>query len=743
MEKSLHDQSRSEDILEGRHYHPGHCRQQPALERPHKRPKLASRTLMDPPLRDSRSFTPHATNHTPFPAWTSSHGVAAEGNSRGGNRTGDALRRLHSDGEVSTNSLGLQRGTMTEEALADGETWIDFLRHSSATGRLTPEQIRVAREKAAVMAADRKRRLSEQQEDHTHRRSSSTLSIGQAANHRLRQSLPQATRDNPLGTTPLGSDTQPGQRNTDRPLPRRPSFGILANRRSQDFTLPRWQPDNEVSSCPICGTQFSLLWRRHHCRKCGRVVCASCSPHRITIPRQFIVRSPQELAAMQSARNAIGPNIVDLTGDSENTMPPLHRLQGNARTQNQDLRTDPALGGGQEVRLCNPCVPDPNPLPHLAYPSPTQYEPNPFNGGGRVTQAPNHSSPGNSQMPAHQEQLLARRISSDQLHRHVMNGATPNAMLGQFSGESSYLSSPTIDRRHSHTSRPLGSVPQPPNYPSIFGSAPEPPLNDVGLCTDGALNMLISLQGYIQSLLQRHDPPHPRHRHHVSTVDVPAHPRHRSMLDTETPPRPRPTPRPMLREEDECPICHSALPPKGPDGSETAREAHVTACIESHFSNSTPSSSHPPPATATTASIAANAATPSQAAAGPLSRSDGTHAMPRRRTTGMVVYHASEKDCIGEGGEGAQECVICFEEFAVGVEMGRLECLCKFHKVREAPVSSDIFPSVHTNPYFVGMHSAMVGYERYWGMSGASRRIMICIEFQPTALDIMMPLKFG
>ena len=46
----------------------------------------------------------------------------------------------------------------------------------------------------------------------------------------------------------------------------------------------------------------------------------------------------------------------------------------------------------------------------------------------------------------------------------------------------------------------------------------------------------------------------------------------------------------------------------------------------------------------------------------------------------MVVYHASEKDCVGDDGE-PQECVICFEEFAVGDEMGRLECLCKFHKV--------------------------------------------------------------
>ena len=47
----------------------------------------------------------------------------------------------------------------------------------------------------------------------------------------------------------------------------------------------------------------------------------------------------------------------------------------------------------------------------------------------------------------------------------------------------------------------------------------------------------------------------------------------------------------------------------------------------------------------------------------------------------MFVYQASEKDCVGQDGEGIQECVICFEEFAVGDEMGRLECLCKFHKV--------------------------------------------------------------
>ncbi|KAF2840975.1 hypothetical protein M501DRAFT_902973, partial [Patellaria atrata CBS 101060] len=51
-----------------------------------------------------------------------------------------------------------------------------------------------------------------------------------------------------------------------------------------------WQPDNEASICPVCGVSFTFWLRKHHCRKCGRVVCDNCSTHRITIPRQFVVR---------------------------------------------------------------------------------------------------------------------------------------------------------------------------------------------------------------------------------------------------------------------------------------------------------------------------------------------------------------------------------------------------------------------------------------------------------------------
>jgi hypothetical protein len=35
---------------------------------------------------------------------------------------------------------------------------------------------------------------------------------------------------------------------------------------ANEIILPRWQPDGEVTYCPICSTQFSFFIRKHHCR---------------------------------------------------------------------------------------------------------------------------------------------------------------------------------------------------------------------------------------------------------------------------------------------------------------------------------------------------------------------------------------------------------------------------------------------------------------------------------------------
>lgn len=43
---------------------------------------------------------------------------------------------------------------------------------------------------------------------------------------------------------------------------------------------PPWIPDQRVTMCMLCACEFTLTWRRHHCRGCGWVVCQSCSANK-------------------------------------------------------------------------------------------------------------------------------------------------------------------------------------------------------------------------------------------------------------------------------------------------------------------------------------------------------------------------------------------------------------------------------------------------------------------------------
>eukprot|EP00792_Barthelona_sp_PAP020_P005307 TRINITY_DN2594_c0_g3_i1.p1 TRINITY_DN2594_c0_g3~~TRINITY_DN2594_c0_g3_i1.p1 ORF type:complete len:495 (+),score=124.41 TRINITY_DN2594_c0_g3_i1:41-1486(+) len=38
-----------------------------------------------------------------------------------------------------------------------------------------------------------------------------------------------------------------------------------------------WVPDSYQSVCTFCDTQFTFFTRRHHCRRCGRIICHNCS----------------------------------------------------------------------------------------------------------------------------------------------------------------------------------------------------------------------------------------------------------------------------------------------------------------------------------------------------------------------------------------------------------------------------------------------------------------------------------
>jgi hypothetical protein len=116
--------------------------------------------------------------------------------------------------------------------------------------------------------------------------------------------------------------------------------------------------------------------------------------------------------------------------------------------------------------------------------------------------------------------------------------------------------------------------------------------------------------------------------------------------------RPPAEARPRLHERDICPVCRHALPPRGADGDETARETHIMDCIASRDPSTARSSA---------------------------ARRESVGQPPPHAPIRMLPFVASEKDCVGEDGN-IQECSICMVEYDVGDQLARLECLCKFHK---------------------------------------------------------------
>ena len=53
------------------------------------------------------------------------------------------------------------------------------------------------------------------------------------------------------------------------PLPLK-SFNI------DERKIYQWVPDENVTKCNDCRTEFSMLNRKHHCRNCGKIFCKNC-----------------------------------------------------------------------------------------------------------------------------------------------------------------------------------------------------------------------------------------------------------------------------------------------------------------------------------------------------------------------------------------------------------------------------------------------------------------------------------
>ncbi|UYV72658.1 PLEKHF2 [Cordylochernes scorpioides] len=131
-----------------------------------------------------------------------------------------------------------------------------------------------------------------------------------------------------------------------------------------------WTPNSEASICMNCRkTQFSLLKRKHHCRKCGSVVCKSCSSNKYLIvavsPRPqrvcdtcydkltavrppIVIRPvPPRPPAIKTIGRPVSPlQHTDLPADLRaahvpNSSPHLPGVQGSTATTGQDPAPPP------------------------------------------------------------------------------------------------------------------------------------------------------------------------------------------------------------------------------------------------------------------------------------------------------------------------------------------------------------------------------------------------------------------
>lgn len=428
---------------------------------------------MDPSFSGSNSTSSHRPS-LQHPRTLSSGSPTNRQRSHDEQVSGDT-RRGHSDGDVLSSGFRSKRRVSTEVSSAERDALVDMLWQPASGDMQDPSnRPHLVASRAAMMAADRRKRLSEHPEEQSRRKFSNSLSFVHPGSSHSRQIFTQMDSDRPSLSPTLNFTST--QRGSERPLPQQPSSDSLPNRRSREIPPPRWEPDAEVSKCPYCKKNFSFWYRKHHCRKCGRVVCANCSPHRITIPRQFIVHPPED-ASPNSANNP-GVEVVDLISDDD---APGEVANIGERPQSSEDRTNPALGGGQEVRLCNPCVPDPNPLPHVPFPSTTRptFDSLPRANNVALNQqlppTAGLSSSGDNQLPTPGRGVSLGHSEYLPNYGPRFDGSPPLAAFAPSTAD------PSANRRHSHASRPVGFPMPLPGYSSLYGSAPDQIAHQVSL----------------------------------------------------------------------------------------------------------------------------------------------------------------------------------------------------------------------------------------------------------------------
>ena len=94
----------------------------------------------------------------------------------------------------------------------------------------------------------------------------------------------------------------------------------------------QWEADSASQSCRVCDKRFGLICRKHHCRKCGKLVCDACSKYVRCFHRGLGERGGCEQGMCAGARNSPHPAVFVFWHASRAL---IHNLSTSAKTQAQ------------------------------------------------------------------------------------------------------------------------------------------------------------------------------------------------------------------------------------------------------------------------------------------------------------------------------------------------------------------------------------------------------------------------
>ena len=218
---------------------------------------------------------------------------------------------------------------------------------------------------------------------------------------------------------------------------------------------PVWQNDNTSSNCTNCRVEFTLFNRRHHCRRCGGLVCDKCSRSRMCLPS-----SP-------NTKERICDDCVRLLSNNNNSG--SSSGSGSANAANSAAAAAAAASGGPVSPSGTPARPPP-PSSRPAPPTPLALNNNNNNNAGAAGAA------GSGPAPAAALSPLAAAIASKAAQMAASRQASASMAAANNAGNANGGSSNAPASAAATPSRPSVAPPIPPHSNRAGSTAHAPAL---------------------------------------------------------------------------------------------------------------------------------------------------------------------------------------------------------------------------------------------------------------------------